>query len=105
MITNLNLCENIHIKREAVAQDYQVLPLHTGMSMFSASFQGLGLTSCSSGCPTLTSFQGFLFSALASSLVVPINIVVSEISLLAATELDLQLPRKQDALSGLVLRK
>ena len=38
MITNLKVFENIHMKRKAVAQDYQVLPLHACMSMFSASF-------------------------------------------------------------------
>ena len=49
------------MKCEAVAQDYQVLPLHACMSMLSASFRRLGLTSHSPGCPTLTSFQDFSF--------------------------------------------
>ena len=42
MITSLKFFENIHMKREAVAQDYQVLPLHACMSMFSASCPASG---------------------------------------------------------------
>ena len=53
MITNVKVLENIHMKCEAVAKDYQILPLH--------ACQPLGLTSHSPGCPTLTSFQDFSF--------------------------------------------
>ena len=75
MITNVKVLENIHMKCKAVAEDYQVLPLHACMSMFSASFPTSGLMSHSPGCPTLTSFQDFAFLTLShSSLVVPIKI-------------------------------
>ena len=67
--------ENIHMKHEAVAQDYQVLPLHACMSVFSANFPASGFdVSHSPGCPTLTSFQDFSFFEVGhSSLVVPIK--------------------------------
>ena len=55
MIAHVKLLENIHMKGEAVAKDYQ---LYACMSMFSTS---LGLTSHSPGCPTLRSFQDFVF--------------------------------------------
>ena len=42
MITNVKVLENVHMKREAVAKDYQALPLHACMSMFSASFPASG---------------------------------------------------------------
>ena len=42
MIINVKVLENIHIKRETVAKDYQVLPPHSCMSMFSTSFLDFG---------------------------------------------------------------
>ena len=65
MITNVKVFENIYIKREAVAKDYQVLPLHACMSMFDVSFPAYGFD-VTPGCPTLTSFQDFSFLTFAT---------------------------------------
>ena len=51
MITNVEVLENIHMKREAVAKDCQVLPLHVCMSMFSASFPASGFDVTLTGMP------------------------------------------------------
>ena len=73
-ITNLNFFENIHMKREAVAQDYQVLPLHACMSMFSASFPAPGFDVMLTGMPNFDVISRlFVFDVGHSSLVVPIN--------------------------------
>ena len=51
MITNVKVLENIHMKREAVAKEYQVLPLHACMSTFSASFPASGFDVTLTGMP------------------------------------------------------
>ena len=70
MITNLNVFANIHMKRESVAQDYQVLALHACMSMFSAA-SGFDVTL--TGMPNFDVISRlFAFDVGHSSLVVPI---------------------------------
>ena len=74
MITNLKFFENIHMKRETVVQDYEVLPLHACMSMFSASFPASGFDVTLTGMPNFDIISRlFVFDAGHSSLEVPIN--------------------------------
>ena len=74
MITNLKFFENIHMKCEAVAQDYQVLRLHVCMSMFSASFPASGFDITLTGMPNFDVISRlFVFDVGHSFLVVPIN--------------------------------
>ena len=74
MITNLNFFENIHMKHEAVAEDYQVLLLHTCMSMFSASFPASEFDVTLTGMPNFEVISRlFVFDVGHSSLVVPIK--------------------------------
>ena len=74
MITNLKFFENIHMKCEAVAQDYQVLPLHACISMFSASFPASGFDVTLTGMPNFDVISRlFVFEVGHSSLVVPIK--------------------------------
>ena len=75
MITDLKVFEKVHMKREAVAQDYPVLPLHAYMSISSASFPAYGFD------VTLTGMSNFdvisrlsVFHLGHSSLAVPINL-------------------------------
>ena len=70
IITNLKVFENIHMKHEAVAQDYQVVPPHACMSMFSVGFPIAGFARM----PTFDVISRLLVFDLGhSSLVVPIN--------------------------------
>ena len=74
LITNLKFFENIRMKREAGAQDYQVLPLHACMSIFSANFSGSGFDLTLNGMPNVDVISGlFIFEVGHSSLVVPVN--------------------------------
>ena len=62
------------MKREAVAREYQVLPLHACMSMFSASFLGSGFDVTLTGMPNFyVSSRLFVFDLGHSSLVMPIK--------------------------------
>ena len=62
------------MKREAVAQDYQVLPLHACMSMFSASIPPPGFDVTLTGMLNFDVISRlFVFDVGHSSLVVPIK--------------------------------
>ena len=62
------------MKHEAVAQDYQVLPLHACMSMFSASFPASGFDVTLTGMPNFEVISRlFVFDVGHNSLVVPIT--------------------------------
>ena len=73
MITNLKFFENIHMKRGAVAQDYQVLPLHACMSTFSASFPASGFDVMLTGMPNFNVISRLFVFDVGHSSLVPIK--------------------------------
>ena len=75
MITNLKFFEKIHMKREALAQNDQVLPLHACMSMFSASFPASGFYVRMPNFDVIS--RPFVFEFGHSSLVVPISFLIT----------------------------
>ena len=54
MISNVKVFENIHMKREAVAKDYQVLPLHTDSEAAYDSFKDIFLSITNKHAPLKT---------------------------------------------------